>query len=549
MEEFPASLKKALAEADEAYLAGLSNKGTVNRGKKDLQGLSPALTVQGEEAQVALGGETCTLRAPLGDSACTCPARGICRHLISAILWAKDQLGEAASQEAAPPPDFTPLLEYPLEPLKRAMSGRRFGQLLARLQGEGLPPVEEGSIVTVQLPWEPAAVKLLVPVEHSTCTCHSRELCAHKAQAILCYQLFKGKLSLKALLAQEDEEGGWEPEALRGVAEAVCAGAAAQLQTGVSRMPASVCDSLERLAALCHNARLPELEKDLRAAASVYRRYFARSAAYHDADLLALLAAIYRRAEKLQTAPENQLSQLAGTFREDYLPCPSLRLSLLGEREFHANSGFEGHIYYFWERTQRQFYTYTVARPTIYDSPRRGRPGQYQAAPWQLEGTMAHLYGQELELRGGRAARGRRLSSSGQSRAVLLGPLSPWDALPQERQYQDFSLLFRDLRPALPDGPEADRVALLLPRECDPPDFDRVQQAFRLTLRDVRGRSLRLEVKYRKEEERVVDTLERFAESLKQTGGRPAFLGICYLEGEELKLYPIEIYRDWGESL
>lgn len=162
---------------------------------------------------------------------------------------------------------------------------------------------------------------------------------------------------------------------------------------------------------------------------------------------------------------------------------------------------------------------------------------------------MAHLYGQELELRGGRAARGRRLSSSGQSRAALLGPLSPWDALPQERQYQDFSLLFRDLRPALPDGPEADRVALLLPRECDPPDFDRVQQAFRLTLRDVRGRSLRLEVKYRKEEERVVDTLERFAESLKQTGGRPAFLGICYLEGEELKLYPIEIYRDWGESL
>ena len=90
------------------------------------------------------------------------------------------------------------LLEYPLEPLKRAMSGRRFGQLLARLQGEGLPPVEEGSIVTVQLPWEPAAVKLLVPVEHSTCTCHSRELCAHKAQAILCYQLFKGKLSLEA---------------------------------------------------------------------------------------------------------------------------------------------------------------------------------------------------------------------------------------------------------------------------------------------------------------------------------------------------------------
>ena len=47
----PQSLAAALAAADEAYLIGLSNKGTVNRAKKDLAALAaPQLQVEGQEA-------------------------------------------------------------------------------------------------------------------------------------------------------------------------------------------------------------------------------------------------------------------------------------------------------------------------------------------------------------------------------------------------------------------------------------------------------------------------------------------------------------------
>ena len=45
MEQFPEGLREALARADEDYLMGLSNKGTVNRGKKDLQGYSPLVRI------------------------------------------------------------------------------------------------------------------------------------------------------------------------------------------------------------------------------------------------------------------------------------------------------------------------------------------------------------------------------------------------------------------------------------------------------------------------------------------------------------------------
>lgn len=581
MEEVSASLRAALLEADDEYLTGLSSKGTLNRGRKDLQALSPSAQAQGEELLVTLGAETCTLRVPLGDSACTCPARGVCRHLVSAILWAKAQLGQEAAPSAAESPavpsaaegssvpsagseapareapaakeepprvslrDFTPLLDYPFEALRRAMGAKRLSRLAARLQEEGLPPMEEGSVVTVRLPWEPAVVRLLIPPEHSSCSCHSRELCPHKAEAILLYQIAKGKLEPGELTAQEEEV--WDAQALRGVTDAVCGAVAAQLRTGVSRLPPSAEGSMERLAAMAHSARLPELERSLRAAASMLGRYFSRSAAYRDEALLSVLADVFDRAQRLHAASEGELAVLAGPFREEYLPCPPLRLTLLGEREFHAASGYEGRVYYFWETRENRFYTWwTAARPTIYDTPRRRMTGAFQAAPWQLEGTMARLYGVSIELRDGRAARGRRLSSSGESRAAVTGSLDPWDALPPERQYTDFSRLLRDLRPHLPDGPEADRVALLLPRFCGAPSFDRVSQTFRLPLWDAKLRRLVLEVRYRKEEQAVVDALERFAEKAARRRKQSAFLVLCSLDGDALRFYPIEVYAGWG---
>ena len=107
--------------------------------------------------------------------------------------------------------------------------------------------------------------------------------------------------------------------------------------------------------------------------------------------------------------------------------------------------------------------------------------------------------------------------------------------------------MFREKRPFFPNGPEADRVVLVIPAGYRTQEYDKIRQVFRLILLDGQDRSLVLEVKYRKEEERVVKALEQFARSLeadRDTGA--AFLGICYVEEGRLKLYPIEIYRNWG---
>ena len=100
-------LKKLLAQTDEEYLIGLSNKGTVKRAYKDLEQESPSVVWEGEEAEVTLKEAVCRIRIPLGDSTCSCPSRSVCRHLITAVLYLKKELeksalfcGEEAGSEA-----------------------------------------------------------------------------------------------------------------------------------------------------------------------------------------------------------------------------------------------------------------------------------------------------------------------------------------------------------------------------------------------------------------------------------------------------------------
>ena len=79
--KLPEDLAAALAAAGEEYLIGLCNKGTVNRAKKDLAALPPPdVQVKEEGAEVRMGEITCLIRAPLGESRCSCPSTGICRH-------------------------------------------------------------------------------------------------------------------------------------------------------------------------------------------------------------------------------------------------------------------------------------------------------------------------------------------------------------------------------------------------------------------------------------------------------------------------------------
>ena len=72
--EIPENLRTALASADDAYLIGLSNKGTVNRAKKDLAGLSPTAEIGSDGVTVTVGTERASSAPLWGPAPAPAPA-------------------------------------------------------------------------------------------------------------------------------------------------------------------------------------------------------------------------------------------------------------------------------------------------------------------------------------------------------------------------------------------------------------------------------------------------------------------------------------------
>lgn len=608
-------LQTALRQADDDYLTGLSNKGILKRAYKDLAEETPIVVWQDETAQVTLKSESCLIRNPLGESSCSCPSSSICRHVVTAILWLKsqmDQEGESdpgvhseqnaqdilsaqrshsndkgqenrANEESTEIPGETvhhfeentqaPREEFvnlPLERLKRACGSRRFQAFLSHVKSGELPELAETSIVTVEIPWEQVTVRLLSPLEYSTCTCHSKELCGHKALALLTYQLKVGKITLNDLEAAEAPEIAVDMEHAKEVAGKVREQILAQFEMGLSRQSQEVEESLERLAIICHRAQLADFESRLREAASDYRQYFQRSAAFRIQELMNKLMTLFQLTRQLlDVKADSELTALAGSFRSDYVPVGKLHLTGMGARSFSSKTGYEGEIYYFLETAQKKWYTWTDARPVFYEGTRK-KPGAYiksTAAPWGLTCNREQLAELEFELTNAKAATGERLSVSQDTKGELLGPRNLETTEIREVIYEDYEQLLQDFfgmqqnfadegfeeeatedetreRDDSSGKKRRERLALVQAFGWEEPSFDFVSQRFSWGIHDRKGRTLFISLRYTKAEQLTITMLERLEQRLKRQEGRSlVFLGAVYLEDGRLCLYPIEFYR------
>lgn len=531
----PEELRTALAAADDAYLTGLSNKGTLNRAKKDLAGLTPTAEAAGKMAVVTMGTETVMVTVPLGSSMCSCPSASMCRHRIGAMLWLRDQAGEAEP----PKPEFAELKAYPAEKLVKVLGQKRTSAVLFRHRSGSRPYLDEGTTIRVEMPWHPAVVRLLEPLEHSTCSCHSRELCRHKAEALLWWQLDKGIVKPEAL--EPEPEDGPDPERVRGVCAALRQMLSEQLVTGLSRMPDSVRDTTERMAALSHTSGIPALERALRNLHGEYAAYFAHSATFRESALLDRLGRAWRLASTLEQADDRSLGRLVGTFRDAYTQTADLKLYLLGMREYVGRSGYGGMVYYFFERNTHEIYTFRDLRPEYYENKRK----RQDAAPWGMPCTLRKAYLCAMDLHAPQVNAAGNLSSTKDCEAVFLGSAKPWLVVPNSCLVTDFEKLLDRSDPELS---ERERLVLIRPArwECRP--FDPVSQTWSMELFDDQGRDILAEVRYEQKEEAVVLTLENLERQLAQGAEGLVFFGICHRDGDRIKLYPIEYFLDWRDG-
>ena len=104
-------LAAEVLKADEERLTGLANKGLYKRAVKDTEG---EFKIEWHETPMGLdvlaNGEKCLIKAPLEASICSCPARGICRHILASIIFLRSAFirmgyAEETEEPSAPEPE------------------------------------------------------------------------------------------------------------------------------------------------------------------------------------------------------------------------------------------------------------------------------------------------------------------------------------------------------------------------------------------------------------------------------------------------------------
>lgn len=575
-------LMDEIISIDEEYLIGLSNKGIVKRALKDLEGIEPSSNYGEDKVEVSLGGEKCTIVLPLGNSSCTCPSRSVCRHIIAAILWLKNNLevspqvseGDttplakevcASTREAGTiteetmPRPFGASIQEALEEelkhistatLKKAMKPRYFRTFLQGIEKGDSVTLKEGTVLEGKLPQEETTVRILSPLEHSTCSCHSKELCAHKAAVILAWQIKKGICSLESLQQEEDENIKLDIYKIKSTAERSGIVVRKVLEKGLVRLPADTPESLELAAVACHEVGLAELERQLRQLGRKLQDYCSRKASFKINEFSKLLFKCHALINKIiNSQEEKKILEYMGTFKEKYLPAGELTIMPIGHRFLRSDSGYEGNIYYFINKSpeaKEKYLTYSELRPVFYEQQGLRQGSGKDSAPWGINGSIDLLLHSELKLKHAKVYNGR-LSASKETEGHIIASANLRDpAVLKLIKYDFYELIvdaFKDNKAS-----EQEKLALIAPRQCIASGFDEVRQEFIMLLEDYQGRRLEVRAAYKQGESKLFNTLEALGNSMvKNKDKNYVIFGSIHIKEGECYVYPIEIYDSISE--
>ncbi len=450
---------------------------------------------------------------------------------------------------------------YPLPALKKILGTKQIMDISKQMQVGQLPEITYSSVAFVKLPKGAYSVKLLSPLEYSTCTCHKKELCVHKAAALLWCKLTAGQVKAEELSAEE-ELLEYDFGQVREAAAQMKTFLAELLDTGLARTSPDVLDYLDRLALISHNAKLANFEGYWRALHDSYGNYLKRKASFNEGKLMEQFARLYQRVDLLGKSKDAaQISVLAGEFRAEYTLVGNLDLVGIVMEHFQSQTGYEGETVYFLEENTKEWYTYTLARPVFYETNRQRGKREKAAAPWELPVSLEELVGLRIHLSGARADARGRLSASAQTKGEVTGNCKKENRLYtgdlRDWYYRDFGKLFakqvdtkrtpwrKEAKEERRDG----ELVFLRPYSFTKGEFSQTEQKLMMWLYDASGREVIVELAYSKREEWGIGYLEQLTEEKE-----PCFLGKLYFRDGRMRLYPVtvfekgELVEDWEDK-
>ncbi|WP_064681719.1 SWIM zinc finger family protein [Rhizobium bangladeshense] len=492
------------AALGDALLEAASSKGLLRRARRDVEaGLVRLSGWEGGTALAEADGESVRLSAgPLSQASCSCPATGLCRHILAGILVIRDA-GEGASADApvtagselapaaAAADAHAEILALGEDAIARAFGRAAYIKaqtLLSALEADAVRIETSANAVRIQLGDHP---QVLYPAGGGPAGMISKAAASQRATLHAAALLaVRGPVESGAASGQALEEPEKLPSGVLEEAAALLCDAARQ---ALSKAPAGLEERIGDLVLSSRAEAMPRLAGEFRTIAAMIRRRRERLDAADPAELLVMLARAYALTQALQAAPDAPL--LFGAAGQAPQPLETIDLVGCGLRLWQSESGARGVTGYYLAADGRSF-SATLARAPGSDP---GFTPSHAATGETVFGrSLAAIAGSAFRLEGAAVSGDGRLHT-GSGRAELLE--AGWEAATAridgvviDDWSQCATRLARAFRPKLAAPPRRAEPLILRPARFGPLRFDGVAQVGRWPVQDGEGRWLELEI-------------------------------------------------------
>jgi hypothetical protein len=383
-----------LSAYDDAALEAIAPKGVVRRARRDFEaGVATVRERTGSTAVVEAEGQTVTIDARGPKAArCTCPAGGVCRHILVAVMAVNAASAPATPEAAETGPSAADEICALTQADLTAFAGADWSTAvtLAAASAES-PIVESGRNCTVELAGAPTGVTFIAGLGLKGAAfkgAKSRRRVVVAASAILLRQ--KRGIALDAAEA--------EPTAKEGVARDYLDDAAQKLSRSVrivlkAASPVAA-DILFDLAISARAEAAPRLTAKLRMLARQAGRAATRDVQFEPDAFLAEAASTFALIQALKHQPAE--AALTGAVRRDYEPVPAFELWMLGATTWRTDTGARGLTLHGFAPADRRWRPVSIARGAGMDPT--FDPRQVYEMPLWGAGVARGLMGRGLHL-------------------------------------------------------------------------------------------------------------------------------------------------------
>ncbi len=546
-------LRALVAGLDDTALEILASKGLLRRAQKDLERGVP-ISIEGEDAttlRLKVDQFIATIpEAGPAKAKCSCPAVGICQHILTAALFLKRPLPleSAVAETVLSPPVGQELLALTRDQIE-AWCGKANFRAALELASQPDIEIEAERGLVVRFPGANAQCHYApgAGLDGIIVSGNAKDERRIAAAAIIAFQRSQGiTWDIPVVATAPLEESAGAPRSRREVLAVAGQLFTEMLDNGLSRVSSASHQRLATLAVSAIGVNLPRLSLALRGLSDDCALFIARDARSDLGRLLVRMAHTHALCAALQQGGSDPRPDLVGWHRTHYDAIGHLDLVGVSAWPWRTASGYSGLTVLFWDTIGKRWHSWTDSRPAAQQRDFHPVARYTQPGPWERADSPRQLSRSSFRLINARRNSANRLSGSGKSRVMVGGPAKLAES--GLALVEDWTALLKPLESQIAVGltepNPLDSLFALKPAVWGPRGYDPVAQVFSWHLSDSQHRPLSLEIGYDGFSEPGIQYLEKISADSVQGA---IVIGRLQLTPRGLSLHPFTIHGKTGD--